>query len=42
MISRAWKSLILWRISILDQAFQQERAKKKKRGMGGEEGFQAV
>ena len=33
-ISRAWKCLLLWRISILGGAFEHERArKKKKRGV---------
>ena len=27
-ISRAWKCLLLWRISILGGAFKQERARK--------------
>ena len=37
MISRAWKCLLLWRISILGEAFEQERARKKK-WEGGEGG----
>ena len=36
-ISRAWKCLLLWRISILGGAFEQEKARgdKKERGGGG-------
>ena len=30
-ISRAWKCLLLWRISILGGAFKQEKARKKKK-----------
>ena len=41
MISSAWKCLLLWRISILGEAFEQERAneKNKNRGGGGWGGF---
>ena len=35
MISRAWKCLLLWRISILGGAFEQKRSRKKKKGGGG-------
>ena len=43
VISRAWKCLLLCRSSILGEAFEQERARQKKRG-GGEGGkvFQEV
>ena len=34
MISSSWKCLLLWRISILGGAFEQDRAGKK-RGGGG-------
>ena len=40
-ISRAWKCLLLWRISILGGAFEQERARNKKRGGSGKD-FQEV
>ena len=30
-ISRAWKCLLLWRISILGGAFKQEEAREKKK-----------
>ena len=36
-ISRAWKFSLLWRISILGEAFEQERASKKKGGGGVQE-----
>ena len=37
MISRAWKCLLLWQISMLGGAFEQKAAgeKKKKGGRGG-------
>ena len=36
VISSAWKCLLLWQISMLGGAFEQERAgKNKKRGRGG-------
>ena len=35
MISSAWKCLLLWRISILGGAFEQERAGAKKKEEGG-------
>ena len=41
MISSAWKWFLLWRISILGEAFKQE-SEEKKRGQGGGEGFQEV
>ena len=34
VISSAWKCLLLWRISILGEAFEQEKARKKS-GVGG-------
>ena len=36
MISRAWRCLLLWRISIIGGEFEQERARKKKGWAGGE------
>ena len=33
--SRAWKCLLLWRISILGGAFEREEAKKTKKHGGG-------
>ena len=34
MISRAWKCLILWRISTVGGAFKQEKAREKKKKGG--------
>ena len=39
VISSAWKCLLLWQISMLGGAFEQEEAGVKKRVGGGEEGF---
>ena len=36
-ISRAWECLLLWRISILGWAFEQERGKKKRKRKGFQE-----
>ena len=43
MISSAWKCSLLWQISMLREAFEQEGAEKRKReGGAGGKGFQEV
>ena len=39
MISRAWQCLLLWRISILGGAFEQERARKENKEREMREGW---